>query len=281
MKCRIVLMLAIVGLLFFGLAIIRETIATSTVVEAERAVEPQSGNRSPVLVELFTSEGCSSCPPADEALARLDKIQPVAGAEVIALSEHVDYWNRLGWADPYSSADFSKRQAQYADVFGIDGNYTPQMIVDGQAEFVGSNMGRAHDAIDKAAHANKAAVQVTRVGTSPDAKASAVPLRVHIEALPDGSRGKADVLLAITEDNLRSNVLRGENGGRLLRHAAVVRRLTVIGRISPAEGGAFNAEATANLVNGWRRENLRAVVFVQERESRRVLGASSIRLAGE
>src|SRR6266404_3670187 len=237
MKSRIVSMLAIVGLLFFAAAIVRQTQVISPDAEGERSFGPPGGSRSPVLIELFTSEGCSSCPPADEVLSRLDKMQPVPGAEVIALSEHVDYWNRLGWSDPYSSADFSRRQGQYADAFRIDGNYTPQMIVDGQAEFVGSNMGKARDAIMKAAQAAKATVQITRVGDSSEGRAGTVPLQVRVENTPPvGGGDTVEVLLAITEDNLRSNVLRGENGGRLLKHTAVVRRLTVIGRMSPETG---------------------------------------------
>ena len=105
----------------------------------------------PVIVELFTSEGCSSCPPADALLKKLSEQQPLQGIQIVALEEHVDYWNHLGWADPFSSDDFSQRQNAYAQIFGRDGVYTPQMVVDGQTEFVGSHSAAARDAILKAA----------------------------------------------------------------------------------------------------------------------------------
>src|SRR6267142_3420791 len=115
-----------------------------------------SAPRRMVLVELFTSEGCSSCPPADAVLSELVLRQPVAGVEVLALGEHVDYWDRLGWRDPFSSAMFSARQSNYdARVFHRNEVYTPQLVVDGQLERVGSDVSAIQRAINQAAHAPK------------------------------------------------------------------------------------------------------------------------------
>jgi hypothetical protein len=173
----------------------------------ERADASLNYARSSVLIELFTSEGCSSCPPADELLARLEQMQPIEGAEVIALSEHVDYWNRLGWTDPYSSSEFSARQNDYARAFDIDGVYTPQMIVDGRAQFVGSDSGRARKAMASASRDSKATVTVNLA--SEDARAGSITLEVRAERLRSVSEGdSAEVLLAITESGLRSSVSR-------------------------------------------------------------------------
>jgi hypothetical protein len=263
--------------------------------EESKTTAPISGvaKRTPVVVELFTSEGCSSCPPADALLSRLDKTQPVKGVEVIALAMHVDYWNYLGWADPYSSHEFSERQGDYAGAYGKDGVYTPQMIVDGVKEFAGGNSDAALDAIGKAATAPKADVQLTRAPSeaTPETKSGieasgiemdvdeGVRLSVRIENFPKPAEGdEVSVLMAVTESGLTSDVARGENSGRRLEHAGVVRRLVNIGSLTQARGGAFNAEPTVQVEKNWRRENLRVVVFAQERSSRRVVGAASLKL---
>jgi len=237
-----------------------------------------------VLVELFTSEGCSSCPPADEVMARLAKTQPVPAAEIIALGEHVDYWNRLGWTDPFSSAEFSRRQREYSSAFASDEVYTPQMIVDGETEFVGSNMAKARAAIARAASMPKATVEIGPAEDQGSAShgTNSLKLAISVHHLPATKPSEsADVMLALTQDGLSSNVTGGENGGRRLTHDAVVRQLSVIGRINPEEGNSFSAYPVINIPGGWNRKTVHAVVFVQGRSSRRVLGAASTNLAAE
>lgn len=243
--------------------------------DAAASGEEAAAASATVLVELFTSEGCSSCPPADKLLTELEQSSPLKGVEVIALSEHVDYWNRLGWKDPFSSAEFSQRQADYGRVFKSDDLYTPQMVVDGQTAFVGSKADAAREAIANAARAPKAAVSLTIKA----ATAKAVRLSVQIDNLPEVPAGdSAEVVLAITESDLLSNVVRGENKGRNLAHSAVTRKLARVGTI---KGKTFSAEPAVDLNAAWKRQNLKAVVFVQERTRRRVLGAAAIKLTAE
>ncbi len=223
---------------------------------------------TPVIVELFTSEGCSSCPPADALLSDYVKSSPVSGVEVIALGEHVDYWNHGGWADPFSSAQFSRRQSDYSSAFRLDSVYTPQIIVDGKAQLVGSDGDAAEAAIRRAARLPKAQVSVAETGPG--------QLTVHVGHLPASAQNDpAEVYLAVTEDNLSSSVGGGENAGRHLSHSAVVRELIPIGAVT---GGAFEASPSVTLKPGWRRGHLHAVVFAQERTSRRIVGASEISL---
>jgi hypothetical protein len=228
-----------------------------------------------VLVELFTSEGCSSCPPADKLLADLEGDQMVKGVQVIAISEHVDYWNRLGWKDPFSAAEFSKRQLDYMQALGLQDVYTPQMIVDGRTQFVGSNLKAAREAIANAARAPKASISLVIKTTTQ----KSLRLAVQIDNLPEVTKDDTlEVMLALTESDLLSNVSRGENKGRNLLHAAVARKLINIGKMN---GKTFQAEKNVDLDSTWKRKDMKVVAFVQERASKRILGAKAIKLAAE
>ena len=230
-----------------------------------KAKNGDDSKKSPVLVELFTSEGCSSCPPADKALTYLQKEQPFDQAEVIALSQHVDYWDSSSWRDPFSAHLFSERQTFYARQLRLDSTYTPQMIVDGQTEFVGSNLNRASQAIIAAAKMPKAKIE-----TSVDANS----LKISISEIP--AHKNATVYLAIAENNLASNVKGGENSGEHLEHVAVVRQLETLGAID-GRTGEFSAQKNIELKPDWKKENLKYVIFVQENDSRKVLGAAQVR----
>ncbi len=240
-----------------------------------KAQMPDStAKRTPVLVELFTSEGCSSCPSADLLLQNLLAQQPVEGAEIIALEAHVDYWNRLGWADPYSSSQWTERQSDYATVFGNDA-YTPELVVDGRTNFVGSNAREAHDEIRKAARQAKAEVSIVPEKTD----GGGTSFSVRVGKLPEANAGgQSEVWLAVTEDGLRSSVSRGENAGRTLTHASTLRSLQKIGEADAHAAVAFQRTSRVKLDSRWGVENLRVIVFVQDATSRQVLGAASIPL---
>ncbi len=228
--------------------------------------------RTPIIVELFTSEGCSSCPPADGNLSMLVESQPVAGAEIIGLSEHVDYWNRLGWTDPFSSGQFSGRQGEYSQYFKRDDVYTPQMIVSGQREVGGGDMRGALKQIADAAREPQGQISI-EIGKQ---SGNVISVKVEPANLPKISSGdSAIVLLAVTENNLTSNVANGENGGRRLKHSAVTRYLQNIGNFG---NESKNLLAEVTLGRDWKRENLSVVAFVQETGSRKILGAGKIDL---
>jgi hypothetical protein len=232
-----------------------------------------------VIVELFTSEGCSSCPPADALLAELDTGQPLGSAEIIALEEHVDYWDQLGWKDPFSSATWTARQSVYSGTLHNGNPYTPEMVVDGMEGFVGSRGGMARQEIEKAAAIRKTKVAISEV--SP-AQNKSVVFKIGVEKLlSNAAKDTAEVILAITESGLRSSVRAGENAGEELHHSPVVRELKVIGVVGKNGEEGFTAQPVVKLDSKWNLENLRAVVFVQENKNRRILGAAAIRITHE
>jgi hypothetical protein len=222
-------------------------------------------NRTPVLVELFTSEGCSSCPPADALLAKLDHDQPIQNAEIIVLGEHVDYWDNLGWHDRFSSHQYTERQSQYTRL-GLDGVYTPQMIVDGTDQFVGNDASHARRSITSAAQKSKLNLSLSR----PVLDARKISASVSLPASP-ASSSHGELYAALVDPTDITDVRNGENGGRRLQHVGVVRTLQRIGSLKDLGNGplkfSLNAPVDANL------GNMRVVVFAQQNDQGNVLGA--------
>ena len=237
---------------------------------------PSAPPSTPVVVELFTSEGCSSCPPADALLAGLERSQPVSGAYVIAIEEHVDYWNHLGWVDPFSSPEWTMRQQDYAAAFRHDSEYTPQMVVGGRREFVGSRTDLARKAIEDVRELAPVSVALTR----PEADGSNEPrFGVRVGKLTTLTPGdSAEVWLAVTESGLASEVAGGENAGRNLRHASVLRSLHRIATAGGQADTSFEGTVSVKLKPQWKRENLTAIILFQEKKSRHILGAAALRV---
>jgi hypothetical protein len=213
------------------------------------------------VVELFTSEGCSSCPPAEAVLS--DFINREWPGDVIALSFHVDYWDKLGWPDRYASAAATARQHDYAQTLRLTSLYTPQMIVNGQTEFVGSDRDRAQRAVS-AALAHPPALNVTGSSTH---TSPGTPIEIEINA--PSSPNDATALVAFIESGLVVKVERGENAGRTLTHDAVVRTFTT----TPLNHGKASVKL---LPPEGANPSASAIVIVVQDAQRRVLGAARL-----
>jgi hypothetical protein len=219
---------------------------------------------NPILVELFTSEGCSDCPPADAFLKALDSAQPIPGAQLIVLEEHVDYWDDQGWRDPFSSHVLTLRQSEYVDrLHAKNGPYTPQMVVDGSEGFVGSDRPQAGRAFAKQLPVPKISVQISALHV----EQGKILAHVEIGAAP----AKAEVFVAVALDRAQSQVRRGENGGRQLEHVAVVERLTSIGKMK--KGEPFSKDVAIKMDHP--EKDYRLITFVQEVDEGKILGAAA------
>jgi hypothetical protein len=225
-----------------------------------------SAARVPVLLELFTSEGCSSCPSADRLLEVFDQKQPFAGADLIVLSEHVDYWDRLGWRDPFSSSQYTARQRDYTNRYDFDGVYTPQLVVDGRYGFVGSDQREAASAIQKAIHERKVPIAISNVARN----GNQVTARIE---LPEDQnfKGVGGILyVALADNRQESHVARGENSGRNLAHVAVTRVLKQVGTVD------LNSASTKEIALPIQSvaSGSRIVAFIQDPKSGHVLGVA-------
>ncbi|WP_020473706.1 DUF1223 domain-containing protein [Zavarzinella formosa] len=226
---------------------------------------PREENKGVAVVELFTSEGCSSCPPADDLLALLAADAKKTGRPVYCLSFHVDYWDDLGWKDRFSDAAHTKRQQEYARLLGLRNVYTPQMVVNGADEFLGSDHKKAAKAVETAL-AGKS-VATVNLNVSADGREIAVEYKVS-----DAPAGTV-LCVAWTETEASSAPDRGENSGQKLRHRNIVRDFHVVKSKTPFSGKA-----------ALKRRDTKSgtvIAFVQDVKSGRILGASSAEVTAD
>lgn len=270
---------ALAGLCALAFAVPAKAQAPSAKSEASAAkseVPPTKSSATstdrPVVVELFTSEGCSDCPPAEALALRMEK-QPLPGIDMIVLEEHVTYWNQYGWFDPFSSADWTQRQLEYVGKLAKPNPYTPEMVIDGGAQFPGGDAQKAQASIEAAAHTPATSVTITEEKL--DAKGSG-DFKISVGKLDGSTAGdQADVWIAVTEDGLHSAVNAGENAGHTLYHAAVLRYLHKVGAAQPA---GFTGDAHVKINSKWDRKNVNVVAFVQDHKSMKIIGAASLNL---
>ena len=220
-----------------------------------------------VLVELFTSEGCSSCPPADTLLRQINGTQTAAGQLIVGISEHVTYWNSLGWSDPFSSPVYTKRQNAYGTKFGLDSVYTPQMVIDGAAQIVGSDRFGLVRALQKEQNepslVSLRILSIARTGTS---------LTVNFSTAAEASVHNADIIAVIADDADQSSVLHGENSGRTLVHVAVARSLSRVAKLRSAVEQTVQIQLPRSFHES---QGHHLILFVQAPANGRVLGVDT------
>lgn len=210
------------------------------------------------IVELFTSEGCSSCPAADNIISKLSDKHI---SNVFILAYHVDYWNRLGWKDAFSDAGFSARQRNYAKVFKSASVYTPQVIVNGKTEFTGSNESRLNRELEINLKKSGSVVRITSTRMSQK-------LTVHAD-IPDADSNTL-LTIALVQPEATTNVSAGENVGKVLHHTNIVRSLTTVPAKKKQDIGIDIPEPLLNT-------NFTIVAFFQDLHTLAIRGASEIR----
>ena len=231
---------------------------------AQASPQAASAERVPVLVELFTSEGCSDCPPADALLAKLDASQPISGAQAIVLSEHVTYWNHQGWSDPFSLDAMTARQGEYVRRFGLDSSFTPQMVVDGTEQFVGGNARALIAAVEKEAKTPRQTLAIT--GARWDNGAAQFSLHASATA-------GAKIVVVLAADATHQEVAAGENRGRTLHHTAVVRVMKEFGP-DAADGRELKLPGGPLTKKNEAGGPVRLVAFLVDHKTGHVLGAA-------
>jgi hypothetical protein len=247
-----------------GLAL---TVALSAALLSITSQSPAQAPPRPVLVELFTAEGCSSCPPADHLLEQLDASQPIPGAHLIVLSEHVDYWDGQGWPDPYASKAFTERQVAYERSLKVSEPFTPQFVVDGTVDMRLSRRERIGGQLNAAAASVKIPVSIESASVS-EGSSPTIDGSVRVE----GAQGPCELFVAVALDHADSQVLRGENRGQHLTHVAVLVALSRIGSV--AAGDSSRQSFSLPLRPGLEHSPLRVIAFVQRPGPGAVVGAA-------
>jgi len=254
---------------FTILAILFCSIAAGHLYGEDAPAKPITPVKQPILVELFTSEGCSSCPPADAFLQKLDDTQPIHGAQFIVLSEHVDYFNHDGWTDPYSSHAMTDRQTEYAHVLRIESPYTPQILVNGTDEL---HLDQPQQVIQALGAATASPVIPVSIGPINTETKNPLKLQFHVDVDASSAKHNADIYVAVALDHAASHVLRGENKGHDLTHVAVVLYLEKIGKLR--KGSTFSKDAQVSMKSDMDAKNLRVIVFAQESGQGKIIGAA-------
>jgi hypothetical protein len=223
---------------------------------------------APVVLELFTSQGCSSCPPADALLSEIGS----STKGVIPLAEHVDYWNNLGWSDPFSSHEFSERQGAYANAMNLPGDYTPQAVIGGTAQCVGSDSRSISRAIDVARSTSILGRVDLHAGLSLDRPRT---LLIRLEAQSwKGAGGTDEVMVAIFQNGLVQKIGAGENGGRKITYDYTVRRLIPALELD-SEHGYAKKQLSVDLDPSWSLDHLGVAAFIQDTASLQIFAATS------
>ena len=218
----------------------------------------KSGGKGFAVLELFTSEGCSSCPPADDLMAKIQ--QEAGGKAIYILAYHVDYWDRQGWKDMYSSAEFSNRQTQYGNWLNVSPIYTPQLIINGKTQFIGSD----ESAIRKEISAELSFNSNTTLAIQTQQNGSELKLQYQVSNTTKNSR----LLIAILQKTARDKVERGENAGRTLSHVQIVRQLQ-----SEALSIPGGESKLIELPKDFNPQNWEIICFIQDQGNGKILAA--------
>jgi hypothetical protein len=247
------------------------TAFSETSVAPKASAAPQASaapEDSPVVLELFTSEGCSSCPPADELLSKIG----ATSAGVIPLAYHVDYWDGLGWSDPFSSGQWTARQAVYVREMELSGSYTPQIVINGRWQCVGSDPGGIARAI-AAARTTPPAGLITLRTTQPAAGSHKLNVSLSAHMLRTTGDRPLIVLLAIYENGLVAKIGAGENGGHRIRYDYTVRKIVPVFELNATAGSALENELSVDLDPSWKLDHLGVAAFIQDENSLAIDGA--------